>query len=244
MSVNLSGFTIIDPITAPVVVAGTASGLLVHSAVYGYKISYVTNFGESLTSAAVVLTTSSTGSVNISAIPLSPDHNVFKRNIYRTAAGGTNYLLLACINDNLTAAFTDTIGDTTLGVVEPSVNSAHSVQTISGVIKTLRPSIRSIQSNITAGAGGLSTGAYQLTAEYNVVATVVNGNDSVKLPGLTPTLVGVYIRIRNASLNTCRIYPFNGQTINGGAVDGPIACYSSSLSINLVADTPTNWVVV
>lgn len=241
MSVLLSGFSVSRPESAPTVATGTASGLLTPSAVYQYRVSFVTGFGETdLNASAASLTVGSTGSVNLTNIPVSANGNVIARRIYRTTGGGSTFLRLATLADNLTTTYTDLLADGSLGVAAPTSNTAHSVQNVNGWLRQNFPPLRSTETGITAGAGGTQTGAYQLTAEYNWISTVATTNDSVRLPALNSALIGLHLRIRNNGANTARIFPFSGQTIDGGSVDAAITL-AAGAGVTLVSDTASNW---
>ena len=86
----LSGFAV-SALAAPTVAVGTASGSLDTSAVYGYKVTFVTAFGETDPSAAGSQTTTSTGSLNVT-FAVGTDNNVVQRKLYRTVGGGSSYL--------------------------------------------------------------------------------------------------------------------------------------------------------
>lgn len=242
MSITLSGFEVAKPDSALTATAGSASGDLDQEVVYGYKVTYVTAFGETDTNTADTVTTTTSGSVNLTDIPVSDDGNVTSRKIYRTVGGGATYLLLTTIEDNSTTTYTDTTADVDLGADEaPTLNSAHSRQTISGIVKLNKPPLHSVEVDITAGAGGTSADAYQLSAEYNWISTVTSANDCVKLPELSSNLIGMHVKIRNdAALNAARVYPFDGQTIDGGAADSPITVAADAV-VELIATTASNW---
>jgi len=238
-----AGFEIAAPSTGPTVAAGTASGSMDASAAYGYKVTFVTNYGESLPGPAGSGTSSASGSVNLTAIPLASDGNIISRKLYRTQGGGATYNLLTTFNDNTTTTYTDTVADGSLTTAIPTVNSANSLEIINGWQKNNLPSVRSVERGITAGAGGTSAAAYQLTKEFSIVAVSASANDSVKLPGLNASLIGMHVRIKNNGANTIRIYPFDGQTINGGAADAPITA-ATTVATELIADQAANWSVV
>lgn len=238
MSVTLAGFTITKPSSAPTAVAGTSSGSLDSSAAYNYKVTYVTGFGETDPSSAASVTTSSTGSVNLTAIPVSSDGNVIARRIYRTVGGGSSYLLLAELEDNTTTTYTDTTADDDLGSAAPTLNSAHSLQTIQGILKMTKPLIHSLERNITA-TGTTIADAYQLSSEYNWISTAAS-NTGVRLPELSSSLIGSHVKVRNNGENTLNIYPYTGQTINSGSAGAAITLAADSV-IELVADLATNW---
>lgn len=75
--------------------------------------------------------------------------------------------------------------------------------------------LNSITVGIVAHAGGGQANAVQLNAATNVVATVANANDSVKLPIGFP---GLKVLIINQDANAVGVYGYNStDTINGGA---------------------------
>lgn len=238
-----SGFEIAAPSTGPTVAAGTASGSMDASATYGYKVTFVTNFGESLPGPAGTGSSSASGSVNLTAIPTWSDGNIIARKLYRTVGGGSTYNLLTTFTNNTTTTYTDIIADGSLTTAAPTINSANSLEVANGWAKNNQPSICSVETGITATAGGASAGAYQLTKEYSVVTVAASANDSVKLPGLNSSLIGMHARIKNNGASTIRIYPFDGQTVNGGAADAPITA-ATTVATELIATTASNWTVV
>lgn len=62
------------------------------------------------------------GKIALSNIPLGGTLVTY-REIYRTPAGGSTYLLLATISDNTTTTYTDNIADANLGAGAPSTNT-------------------------------------------------------------------------------------------------------------------------
>src|SRR5437660_4722454 len=73
--------------------------------------------------AAPVVNNTTTGRVNLSAIPVGGT-SVTQRNIYRTKANLTALLLLATIADNVTTIYSDVSADAALGAAAPTTNSA------------------------------------------------------------------------------------------------------------------------
>ncbi len=239
MSTIQSGYSVTAP-TALTAVAGTASGSMDVSAVYQYKVSFITIFGETTVGTNASASTNTTGSMSLSAIPVSTNANVSQRKIYRTAGGATTYLLLATINDNTTTTYLDTIADGSLGVAAPTINTAGSRQNVFGSLAAVNPNIVSLETGITAGAGGTSLAAYQLSKEANFIVTVTTANDSVKLPGLTANTVGMKCVVKNLHANTARIYPFDGQQIDAGGADVPVTI-ATTVTKSFIADTASNW---
>lgn len=63
--------------------------------------------------------TTNFASVELTNVPVSEDEGVVARNVYRTVAGGTDYLFVGRINDNSTTTFTDSVSDGALGTQTP-----------------------------------------------------------------------------------------------------------------------------
>lgn len=98
----------------------------VDNGVHRYRVTFVTATGETeggVVSAAVTVADKAVnGKVAVTAIPLG-GAAVSARKLYRTAAGGSTYLLLATLADNVTATYTDNVADASLGVGCPAVNT-------------------------------------------------------------------------------------------------------------------------
>jgi hypothetical protein len=120
------------PAAAPTVAATTGGSIL--AGTYKYQVTFLTGYkksngtivygGETTPSPFATVTTSSTGAVNITAIPTATGSLVVARNIYRTKAGGSTYYLVGTIADNTTTSFVDTTADTALSItVVPNYNS-------------------------------------------------------------------------------------------------------------------------
>lgn len=117
-------------------VSGTNSSILVPSALtatllveagninlgkYKYRVEFVTPSGVSTPSNESNTITTVTGSTKIalSNIAIGPTGTT-QRKIYRTTANGSQYKLLATINDNTTTTYTDNTADNQLGVTMPT----------------------------------------------------------------------------------------------------------------------------
>ena len=80
-----------------------------------------TEAGEA-SAAVTVVNKTTNGQVSITGIPTGGS-NVTARKIYRTAAAGATYLLLATLADNTTTTYTDNTADASLGSAAPSTNT-------------------------------------------------------------------------------------------------------------------------
>lgn len=242
MSVTLSGYAISAPGSAPTGASGSSSGSLgIDTGTYKYKVTYVSVFGETDPSPASATITTTTGTVSLSAIPVSSSPYVIARRLYRTIEGASGaYKTLATISDNVTTTYIDSIADGSLGADAATINSAHSMQTVAGLVAFGKPLIHSYENGITAGASGTSAAAYQLSAEYSTVTTVATINDSVRLPEISAALVGMRAVVRNIHANTCKIYPFTGQSINGTAADTAVTL-ATVTGAEFLATSATNW---
>lgn len=109
-----------------VALASPAVAGSVTAGAHRYRVTFVTADGETeggtVSSAVTVADAAVNGKVELTAIPLGGSL-VTSRKIYRTAAGGSTYLLLATLADNTTTAYTDNIVDASLGAGAPSTNS-------------------------------------------------------------------------------------------------------------------------
>lgn len=106
-----------------VALAGLGAGN-VNSGAHRYRVTFVTADGETDggTISSAVTTTAGDGQVALTAIPTGGSQ-VTSRKIYRTAAAGTTYLLLATLSDNTTTTYADNIADASLGAAVPSTNT-------------------------------------------------------------------------------------------------------------------------
>lgn len=98
----------------------------VDNGAHRYLVTYVTADGETqagvVSSAVTIADKTVNGQVAVSSIPLG-GASVTARKLYRTAAGGTTYMLLATIADNTTTSYTDNIADSSLGAGAPMTNT-------------------------------------------------------------------------------------------------------------------------
>lgn len=106
------------PVTTPAAPVAALAGVtgLIEDGTHSYKVTYVNGYGETVASAASNVVTNAVGNKkNTVTIPVSSDPNVTARKIYRTAAGGSTYLLLTTISDNTTTSYLDNTADASLG---------------------------------------------------------------------------------------------------------------------------------
>lgn len=127
--------------TAPTValISPAAAGNVDNGA-HLYRVTFVTADGETeggtVSSSVTVADKTVNGKVTVSAIPTGGSL-VTSRKLYRTAAGGSTYLLLATIADNTTTTYTDNIADSSLGAGAPTTNTTEDAY-VSGLVKTAR----------------------------------------------------------------------------------------------------------
>lgn len=98
----------------------------VDNGVHRYLATFVTADGETeagtVSSVVTVVDKTVNGKVSLTAIPTGGTL-VTSRKIYRTAAGGSTYMLLATLADNTTTIYTDNTADSGLGAGAPSTNT-------------------------------------------------------------------------------------------------------------------------
>lgn len=114
-----------------VALAGLGAGN-VNTGAHRYRITFVTADGETDGGiiSDVVTTSAGNGQVALSAIPTGGSA-VTSRKLYRTAAAGSTYLLLATIADNTTTTYADNIADASLGAAVPSTNTTADPELVS-----------------------------------------------------------------------------------------------------------------
>ncbi len=112
----------------------------VDNGVHRYVVTFVTSDGETqagdISSSVTVADKTVNGKVSLSAIPVGGSI-VTSRKIYRTAAGGSTYLLLTTIADNTTTTYADNTADSSLGAEAPSTNTTGD-QLLNVLIKSAR----------------------------------------------------------------------------------------------------------
>lgn len=111
---------------APSVALASAGAGNVDNGAHRYRLTFVTADGETdggtISDAVTVADKTANGKVTVSNIPLGGSQ-VTARKLYRTAAAGSTYFLVATISDNTTTSYTDNIADASLGVAVPSSNT-------------------------------------------------------------------------------------------------------------------------
>lgn len=111
---------------APTVALAGAGAGNVDNGAHRYRATFVTADGETeggdISAAVTVADKAVNGQVSVTAIPLGGSH-VTQRKLYRTAAGGSTYLLLTTIANNTATTYTDNIADAALGAAAPTTNT-------------------------------------------------------------------------------------------------------------------------
>lgn len=232
------GFDISAP-TAPVIAAGTVSGSM-GVGNYSYVTTFTTIFGESLPSPISNVTTTGTGSMNVSSIAISADGNVTRRNLYRTTSGGSTYLFLAQIPGNATTTYTDIIADGALGAAAPTINTASSREIARGVFVLSTPSVVPVANGLVANVAQTQAAGTPLTGEINIVATVAVAGDSCLLPGLYANNIGLCVTVRNNGANATNVFPAVGQTINALAANTALSV-AAGTTVNFISTSASNW---
>jgi uncharacterized phiE125 gp8 family phage protein len=114
------------PSAPTVALAATPIAGNVDNGAHRYLVTYVTADGETqggvVSSAVTVADKTVNGKVALTDIPLGGS-SVTARKLYRTAAGGSTYMLLATISNNTATTYTDNIADASLGAGAPTTNT-------------------------------------------------------------------------------------------------------------------------
>lgn len=139
----------------------------VDNGAHRYCVTFVTADGETeggaVSSAVTVADKAVNGKVSLTGIPLGGS-SVTARKLYRTAAGGSTYLLLATLADNSTTTYTDNTGDSSLGAGAPATNT-----TADPLLAALITAARRQAEDITGRALVTQTWTYRLD-EFPVAA--------------------------------------------------------------------------
>jgi len=120
--------------TAATVALVVAAGNVTAGA-HRYLVTFVTADGETeagAVSAAVTTILATHGQVAVSAIPIGGS-GVTQRKLYRTAAGGSTYLLLTTLTNNTATTYTDNIADGSLGAQAPTTNTTADPELVSWI---------------------------------------------------------------------------------------------------------------
>jgi hypothetical protein len=121
---------------------GSAGSVFTAAATYSYKITFGSKHGHESNAgsqSATITLVGSDASLNLSNIPVSTDPQVTKRTIYRTVNGGSEWIFVDVINDNVTTTYSDVFNDDSLGEGTPplagDVSSDNSPPPQAGIIK-------------------------------------------------------------------------------------------------------------
>src|SRR3990167_9515694 len=114
------------PSVITVALASPAIAGNVTAGAHRYRASFITADGETdggdISAIVTVADAAVNGKVELTGIAVGGTE-VTSRKIYRTAAGGSTYLLLATIANNTATVYTDNIADGSLGANVPSTNT-------------------------------------------------------------------------------------------------------------------------
>ena len=97
--------------------------------------------------------------------------------------------------------------------------------------------LHAYQSGLTADTGSAQSGATPLIAGINEISTVGTSGDSVALPSAQG---GQIVIIINNGANSCDVFPFSGDYIDGGTVDVAVALTAGSKILYASYDSD-NW---
>ena len=202
--------------------AGNGAGNLSNGDYY-YKVTFVTDLGETIPGTAsnkvTVSDNSSDGQVDLTNIPTG-SNRVTARKIYRTKVNEIyDYYYLATISDNITATYTDNIADSSLGDEAPNRDTSGNVIYAYG-----NPAMRICEGNTCLGQ---HTGlGYSTTVNIGYYA----GNSMTT--GAAYVNIGDYAgqNITTASFGV-NIGYYTGQAIITGSNNTNVGC-SAGKSIN------------
>jgi uncharacterized phiE125 gp8 family phage protein len=144
----------------------------VDNGTHRYRVTFVTADGETnggdISDVVTVADKTVNGQVALTNIPIGGSA-VTSRKLYRTEAGGSTYLLLATIANNVATTYTDNIADAALGAQVPSTNTTADAE-LTAVIATAREEVETFLRR------ALITQTWQLTLDR------FPGDDFIRLP--------------------------------------------------------------
>ena len=130
----------VPPSAFSATLAATPIAGSVNAGAHRYLATFVTADGETqaggISAPVTVADIAVNGMVELSAIPIGGSL-ITSRRIYRTTAGGSNYLLLATLGNNTATTYTDNIADASLGAQAPTVNTTGDPE-LNALIRTAR----------------------------------------------------------------------------------------------------------
>jgi hypothetical protein len=224
----------------------------VNAGVHYYEVTFYTAIGETsavYTTPNNVTTDASNGQVTI-GIPVSSDHRVIGRKIYRSSAGGSQYecRLIATVANNTDLTYTDNTADSGLSGVScyfrsNTTNKAityngNRAVTLDAQLVTLGPSAGA---NITAGGRdvfiGASSGSGCTTGNDNTF--VGNASGSAVQTGGNNTAIGSYaFSNKEGGANTCIGYGTQLSVAgNSNVVIGHLAGYNPATATSVNYNT-------
>ncbi|MDB5182188.1 MAG: exported protein of unknown function, partial [Candidatus Saccharibacteria bacterium] len=210
------------PISAP----GAATAALNATAgnltgTYSYVVTFVTANGETTAGTASNSVTASAQTIDLSSIPLGPSGTT-ARKIYRTAAGGSTYMLNTTINDNTTTTLTaDNVIDGSLGATPPASNTA-------------RTNTNTLSVSFTAATGATSYKVYRGTssgAENVYFTTTTSPFSDTGAAGTAGTPLSLASNGTITTTGTINTNVFTGSALTFGSAAA--ATISSATNQNL-----------
>lgn len=236
---NLNFYKTPAPVTAPNADLNTTAGNITGTN-FKYVITYITRFGETISSpVSNTVATATSQRIDLNAIPISPNPEVFARNIYRTSTAQISfyYVLIGRINNNTTTTYQDNTTEPGL-----AVNPVNSFNTAGGNIKGLSELKVGVSASDpgqlilyspTAGAQrGQSIWTYYgnnyVGAKYNVntgpgYELFSSGNNQLRLA--SPNNGTTYIEFVGAGIRGQMGYDGYGDLYFGGTGTGPRNTY-------------------
>ena len=236
-TVTLAGFNVDSPTIAPSGIGAQTSHGAMTPGNYKYKITFTTQFGETLTSPESSSITSF-NTIILSNIQVSSNAEVSFKKIYRTDVNTSTYKYLATIANSATT-YTDISSDLALDGAEPTANWAASEQICNGWTRFSKPIVYSIED--IAAAGSTRADATIISAENSFVSAPMDLN-GVILPVIKDTLIGQKFTINNTSaINRIRIYPALITESIGDGLPGDPYILDPLLFVSIISSTSAAW---
>lgn len=134
-SLNLTGdivlSQVVDPDAPTAALSSPASPGNVDNGDHDYVVTFVALNGETLGSSpsntVTVVDKTVNGKIRVTDVPISVDHSVTYRRLYRRFNGAGDYKLVATLSDNTTTDYTDNTANAGLGSAAPLRNTTGSI---------------------------------------------------------------------------------------------------------------------
>lgn len=237
--VQLAGVSLDAPGAATIAqVAGSGD---MGAGAYTYKITFTNVYGETQLGTTSNSTTTTTGRMLLTGIPIGPA-GTLKRKIYRTQSAGATYSYVATLEDNTTSTYNDGASDASIiGGSLPLLNTTQSINVVKGILQTGAPVAVGVATTASAGSTISDAAVLPADAAYHLV-TGADATKGVKMP-VSATGLGQVIEIVNRAAAVLKVYPAEPTGTINAAGEGVAFEQEASTTrrYGVTAQFPIKW---